>query len=317
MLRGLARRLPVLRSYERRIAELTEQISGPRVDGRLAAPMWVPPGHFYSPVPSVEDLHQRADRVFGRDPQDVAGVDLHLDEQWALLDLLEPLAADVDFAASEDEARERGTRYWHVNPAFGAGDALFLTAILRHLAPRQLVELGCGYSSACTLDARDRFLDGELDLTFVDPYPQLLHSLVRPADRETVQILTTSTQDVDVDIVRALGPGDVLFVDSTHCSRTGGDVNRVFFELLPALAPGVLVHVHDIFPAFEYPRDWAFEGRAWNEVYLVRAFLQFNDAFEILLWPGLLANLDHEQMMRRFPQMASNVGGSIWLRKTR
>ena len=132
-----------------------------------------------------------------------------------------------------------------------------------------------------------------------------------------MRVLSVATQDVPLDVIAELGEGDVLFVDSTHVVRTGGDVNRIFFELLPALAPGVVVHLHDMFPGFEYPAEWVYEGRAWSELYLVRAFLQYNDAFEILLWPNLLAMLDHHDIVRRFPQAELNIGGSLWLRKVR
>jgi hypothetical protein len=197
------------------------------------------------------------------------------------------------------------------------GDALFLTLMLRHLRPARLIELGCGFSSACTLDARDQFLDGALDVTFVDPFPQLLETFLRDDDRTTMRVLPMATQDVPLDDLRVLEAGDVLFVDSTHVSRTGSDVNRIVFEILPALAPGVIVHLHDMFPGFEYPAPWVFEGRAWTELYLVRAFLQYNEAFEILLWPNLLAMLDHADVIGRFPIAAANIGGSLWLRKAR
>ena len=316
-LRRIARRLPVISAYERRIAELTAQVgdlTGADGDG---APMWVPPGHFYSPMPPLSDLRAREAAIFGRDPLDVPGVDLRVDAQRALLAELEALQDGVTFATTEKDARAAGRRYWSENIPFGAGDALFLTLMLRHLRPARLIELGCGFSSACTLDARDQFLDGALDVTFVDPYPQLLETFLRNDDRTTMRVLPTATQDVPLDDLRALGDGDVLFVDSTHVSRTGSDVNRIVFEILPALAPGVIVHLHDMFPAFEYPAPWVFEGRAWTELYLVRAFLQYNHAFEILLWPNLLAMLDHGDVIGRFPIAATNIGGSLWLRKVR
>jgi predicted O-methyltransferase YrrM len=314
-LRRLTRRLPVLGAYEARITELTEQVgdlSGATGEG---APLWVPPGHFYSPIPPLSELRDRDAQIFGRDPLDVPGVDLRVDAQRALLGELEPLQDGISFPLTEADARAEGDRYWAENIPFGSGDALFLTLLLRHLRPRRVVELGCGFSSACMLDARDRYLGGALDLTFVDPYPQLLESLLREGDRDTARILPVATQDVPLDVMTALGSGDVLFVDSTHVSRAGSDVNRILFELLPALAPGVVVHLHDMFPGFEYPREWVLEGRAWTELYLVRAFLQYNEAFEIVLWPNVLAMLDHVEFVRRFPLAAANIGGSLWLRK--
>ena len=316
-LRRIARHLPLVGAYERRIAELTAQVNEMAGAGANGAPLWVPPGHFYSPLPPRAEIEARAATIFGRDPLDVAAVDLRVDAQRTLLDELEPLQVDVELPRTEADARAAGCRYWTDNVPFGAGDALFLTLLLKHLRPSRLVELGCGFSSACTMDARDRHLDGRLDLTFVDPYPQLFESLVREADRAGVRVMSVATQDVPLAVVAELGEGDVLFVDSTHVVRTGGDVNRIFFELLPALAPGVVVHLHDMFPGFEYPAEWVYEGRAWSELYLVRAFLQYNDAFEILLWPNLLAMLDHHDIVRRFPQAELNIGGSLWLRKVR
>jgi methyltransferase family protein len=312
-LRRLATRVPGIRAYEQRIAELTAQVGtlgGTSGDG---APMWVPPGHFYSPIPLLSELRAREEQIFGGDPTDVPGVDLRLAAQKDLLDALEPLQDGVRFPLTEAEARAEGARYWSENVPFAAGDALFLTLMLRHLHPRRLIELGCGFSSACTLDARDR----ALDITFVDPYPQLLESLVRDTGRGSSEVLAVATQDVPLDRVRALEANDVLFVDSTHVSRTGSDVNRIVFELLPALAPGVVVHFHDMFPGFEYPAPWVFEGRAWTELYLLRAFLQYNDTFEIMLWPNLLAMLDHHDVVSRFPLAGANIGGSLWLRKVR
>ena len=107
--------------------------------------------------------------------------------------------------------------------------------------------------------------------------------------------------------------GDVVFVDSTHVVKTGSDVNHIVFELFPRLAPGVHVHVHDLFPGFEYPRAWVLQGRAWSEAYLLRAFLMFNDAFEVTFWLSLLAARRPDWFAATWPAGMRNPGGSIWL----
>jgi hypothetical protein len=112
-------------------------------------------------------------------------------------------------------------------------------------------------------------------------------------------------QDVPLSTFQLLDSGDVLFVDSTHVAKLGSDVNRILFEILPALASGVVVHFHDVFYPFEYPKNWVREGRGWNETYVLRAFLEYNEAFEILLWGHMLRTLGHY----------AGTGGSIWLRK--
>jgi hypothetical protein len=87
------------------------------------------------------------------------------------------------------------------------------------------------------------------------------------------------------------------------------------FDVLPALAPGVLIHFHDVFAAFEYPRDWVFQGRAWSESYLLRAFLQYNTAFEIVLHGPLAIRLFPDDLGALGPNMRRNVGGSLWIRR--
>lgn len=313
-LRSIFRRLPVLRAYERRIAELTALATELAATAARNAP-FVPAGHFYSPLPNLEEIRERSQSIWGFDPACIPGVDLRLDQQFLLLKEMSSLVEETPLATSPAEAAAAGSRYWMDNPAYGAGDGTFLTLMLRHFRPKRLIELGCGYSSACTMDASSRYLGGQLDAVFVDPYPELFTSLLLPDDRPDVRPL--STQEVaKTSLTSSLTAGDVLFVDSTHVSRTGSDVNALFFDILPRLEPGVLVHLHDIFPGFEYPQAWVFEGRAWTEQYLLRAFLQYNDAFEILLWPGLLLALDPDLVWQQVPAMRVNSGGAIWLRRT-
>jgi predicted transcriptional regulator len=108
---------------------------------------------------------------------------------------------------------------------------------------------------------------------------------------------------------------DVLVVDSTHVLKTGSDVNTILFEILPALASGVYIHFHDVFYPFEYPREWAYQERAWNEVYALRAFLQYNDAFEIVYFNHFFALFHAERLRVAMPLCATTPGSGLWLRK--
>ncbi len=277
-----------------------------------------PTGHFYSAVPSREHLVRHHDLIVGQDPLDVAGVDLRLDAQRLLLAELAPLVADVPFPDHASPQAGDGDaspwRYHFHNDYFSYGDGLFLHLLVRFLRPAKVIEVGSGFSSACLLDTSDAFLGGEVDLTFVEPHDERLRSLLRPGDDERVTVLNAEVQDVDLDVFRQLGPGDLLLIDTTHTVKAGGDVNRLFFDVLPVLAPGVVVHVHDIFPAFDYPFPWLEQGRAWAEAYLLRAFLQYNDSFEIVLWPAVMARIVPDLAVT-FPKAVVNTGGSIYLRR--
>ncbi|MGQ0431989.1 MAG: class I SAM-dependent methyltransferase, partial [Microthrixaceae bacterium] len=129
--------------------------------------------------------------------------------------------------------------------------------------------------------------------------------------------LAKPVQEVDLSVFRELEAGDILFLDTSHVSRFGSDVNDLFVRVIPSVAPGVLIHIHDIFWPFDFPLEWLEEGRAWNEAYVLRSFLQFNDSFEILLWNDWLATHHRELIAAELPRMLEAPGGSIWLRRTR
>jgi hypothetical protein len=274
--------------------------------------LWVPPGHFYSPIIDRDEVLADAERIWPPDRNAIPGVDIGLDRQLALLDDLDRYLPEMPF----DWLAKEGLRYWFANEWFPVTSGVFAYLLLRHLRPTRYIEVGSGFSSALALDVNDLFFDGAMQCTFIEPNPERLDSLIGDSDRATVTIERTRVQDVDLTVFDVLGPDDVLFIDSAHVAKTGSDVNFLVFDVLPRLQPGVVVHFHDIFEGFEYPRLWVDQGRSWNESYLLRAFLQFNDSFEILLWDAALAEagVDFEA---RFPPALFQGVGSLWVRRTR
>jgi predicted O-methyltransferase YrrM len=271
---------------------------------------FAPPGHYYSPIPSAEDIEESGRRVTRVEP--LPGIDLNEREQFTLLDELVKFYPSMPFT---DEGSP-GLRYRFENPSYSYADAIFLHAMLRHLRPRRVIEVGSGYTSALTLDTSDRFLEGKVECCFIDPNPELLSSLMTDGDRLRCSVIQSRLQDVDPGLFDALEARDVLFIDSTHVSKVNSDVNRLFFEILPRLAPGTMVHIHDVFPAFEYPLDWLRQGRAWNEQYVLRAFLQFNTGFRIRLF-GSHMILRHTDWFRtHMPLCLRNPGGAFWMERT-
>jgi hypothetical protein len=271
---------------------------------------FVAPGHFYSPIVDVERVRAR----YGQQQPNVAPEAIRIDASAMLAlwyDLL-PFLKDIPFPNEADPS----SRYYFHNPAFGLGDGSILHAMLRLFRPKRLVEVGSGYSSACSIETIDRYLDGDVDVSFVEPYPALLRKLLGEDRVARCTVHATGVQDTDMSVFKALEWGDILFIDSTHVMKTGSDVCHELFEVLPALKPGVLVHFHDIFWPFEYGSKWIIEdNRSWNEIYGLRAFLMYNEAFEIVFFNDWFARNRSDVIMSDYPVMLNNSGGSIWIRK--
>jgi predicted O-methyltransferase YrrM len=271
---------------------------------------FVPPGHFYSPIPSQEEI-ERWSKSRTPDGKSCAGVDLRIEAQKDFAAALALNYPEIPFKAQAAD----NLRYYFDNGFFSYSDAIFLHLIIRHLKPRQIVEVGSGFSSAVMLDTVERFLKGDSKLTFIEPYPDRLLSLLRPDDAKRCTVIEKGVQDVALEVFTALESGDILFVDSSHVSKAGSDVNYLLFEVYPRLKPGVWIHIHDIFPGFEYPEDWLRAGRAWNESSLVRAFLLFNESFEIVLHGPFCIEQNRAWFQANMPDCLKNSGGSLWIRR--
>jgi predicted O-methyltransferase YrrM len=263
-----------------------------------------PPGHFYSPVSSVADADRARAQRAGLEVSDA--YDLRAEQQIEFASQIGPKWGDFS---------KTWRRYAPDNEYFGLGDGAIYYSILTTFRPKRIVEVGSGFSSAVALDVRDKELP-DVELTFIEPYPKRLSRLLGEGDDRTATIHRSAVQDVPLDVFDELGENDILFIDSTHVSKPGSDVNWLFFRVLPRLKPGVLVHIHDIFFPFEYPDAWLAERRSWNEAYLLRAFLSYNDTFEILFFNSWFW-LKHRELVRQyFPEGLKVYPGGIWLRRT-
>lgn len=269
-----------------------------------------PPGHFYSPIADPADLRARADIIW-RATDTTPGVDWNVPGQLALLRELKPHAVAIDYP--KDDPGDCRT-YFYLNDQFPVLDAEFLYAALCHFRPQRMIEVGCGFSSLITADVNRRIFGGALDFTCIEPFPrQFLIDGVQGITR----LVKKKVEDVELSFFDSLEAGDILFIDSSHVSKAGSDVNYLFFEVIPRLRPGVMVHVHDIFLPDEYPKTWVIdEGRNWNEQYLLRAFLQFNSQWQVM-WTSFFTGTRHTEAVHdtfpRFPALGG--GGSVWIRR--
>jgi predicted O-methyltransferase YrrM len=155
---------------------------------------------------------------------------------------------------------EPGWRIDYLRPL----DTASLYAFIRDRAPRRYVEIGSGESTAW---ARRAISDGDLstELVSIDPAPRTAIDAI--CDR----VIRSPLEVADTSVLAGLAPGDIIFMDGSHRAFPSSDATVFFLDLLPALAPGVLVGVHDVFLPDDYIAE--FSDRLYSEQYLLAAWL--------------------------------------------
>jgi hypothetical protein len=264
----------------------------------IARPPYAIPGHFYSPLTSRDDVEQALKGA------PMVSVDMREEAQLSLAARLQPILSQPP----------PGPRYTVRNRMFGPADTAVYRAMLHHLRPRQIIEVGSGYSTAVVLDEAEVGGIPDVAMTCIDPFPEVLQQMLRQGDARRISIVAQPVQRVPLDQYRRLAAGDVLFIDSSHVAKAGSDVIWLMLHVMPALDQGVVVHLHDVFWPFEYPAGWLRQHRDWNESYLLHAFLIGNESWEILLFPSWLWRCHPDRVPQ---QIAAEQPGSIWLRKVR
>jgi len=306
----------VRRSEEavRRTEEAYRRIEGENAEMVADTALWrkfFPPGHFHSPLPSSREIAEAFERdAFG---PPFSAVDLNEAGQFDLLKKFAEYYPEQPFP----EQPAPGRRFYLDNPSYGRFDAIILYCMLRHLQPKQIIEVGSGFSSAAMLDVNALAMDGRMSLTLIDPDTSRVRNLLLPEDYARINLVQKPVQDVPLELFSSLEANDVLFIDSSHVSKVGSDVNRLFFDVLPVLRAGVHVHIHDVTGRLEYPRDWFEQGRAWNEQSLLRAFLMYNRAFSVVFFSSWIHNVHQRFLVERMASCAGGGGGQIWLCKNR
>jgi len=263
--------------------------------------------HFYYPIPFCEELKYKT-WIWERESE-LIGIDLQVEKQLAWIWEVCPIFL---------KEYQLPIRQVHVPVQFGPVDAEVAHCMVRYSLPAKVIEIGSGFSTfvlarACLLNRRKSKVETELSV--IDPYP---HDTVLKGFPGLTNLRQEMVENIELDFFQNLEAGDILFIDSTHTIRIGGDVNYIYLEVLPRLKAGVIVHIHDIFLPREYPRKWVLEKKLfWSEQYLLQAFLTFNHAYEVL-WCGSYMHLHYPAELRlAFPSYDDLVNwpGSFWMRK--
>jgi hypothetical protein len=268
----------------------------------------VRPIHYYDPLPDFRTITADATRRRRQPP----AIDFNLPAQASLV---RRLGADY---RSELEGLASAGAFDFRNEYFAGFDAAMYYALIRDLRPARVIEIGAGFSTRIAAEAaqRNRAEGHAVELTCIEPFPEPRLTAAMPH----ITLIEQRVEAVDPGVFEALHANDILFIDSSHAVKFGGDVCREFLEILPRLEPGVWVHVHDIFFPQDYPARWLIDQRvAFNEQYLLEAFLSFNRQFAVRAAHHWL-QLDHPDVVAELCPPALRAGsdlgfGSFWMQR--
>ncbi len=262
--------------------------------------------HYYQPIPDTRKLGKKnLDKKFS-----MTGLKMNSEKQIDLLKLFEGKYK------KEYESVFKSTR--DGNGSIGPVDTETLYSMVRYLKPKRIIEIGSGYSTLMMAKAiLKNKEDGAYDcqLESIDPYPA---NFIEKGFDGFSKLIKKEVQEIPVEYFNKLEENDILFVDTSHVLKIGGDVQYEYLEIIPNLNKGVFVHIHDIFMPKEYPEKWIMEDHTfWNEQYLLQAFLAFNSEFEIILATNFL----HQKFPELFEKFFSSYDrltsspGSFWIKR--
>jgi len=264
----------------------------------------ITPVNFYSPIPDTREIKERPLQYLV-----LPGIDLRPEFQRRLLREIFPEYSGEYNMLPINHSNGRG--FYLDNDAFGGIDPHVYYCMIRHLQPSTIIEIGSGYSTL--LGAQTSKKNTNTKLITVDPWPPDFVA----SGLDNVELLYRRVEELDTGFFHQLQQNDILFVDSSHVVRTAGDVCFLILDVLPRLREGVIVHFHDIFIPYDYPREWLVEKHIfWTEQYLLQAYLADNPKVEVLFASNFMAHEHPHDLKITFPNALWWGGGSFWIRKS-
>lgn len=213
----------------------------------------------------------------------------------------------------QDQKTEKNNFYYE-NQSFSYLDSQILASFLAKTKPKKIIAFVDHIQYALFVDILEKIENYDYECLFIEPDPNRLKKTKIPLNSRH-RIMCRRMIDISLTEFETLEKGDFLFTDTTHVAKAASDVCQLFMRVLPILKEGVFIHLHDVFWPFEYPAGWLREGRSWNEAYLIRCFLQFNNHFRIIFFADFLYLFEKQQVEKIFPDSAKNSGGSLYLLK--
>lgn len=267
----------------------------------------ITPIHFYQPIPDTRNIKQEVyDHV-----KKFSGISFREKEQLALIEKFSKYEHELKLFPYDHTGNE--SQFYFNNEFFGQIDSIIYYSMIREFNPKKIIEVGSGFSTMIASHASLKNQDTLI--TSIEPYPS---SVLTKGLPNLEELIKKPVQEVHLEKFKELEKNDILFIDSSHVVQIGSDVNYLFLEVIPELKNGVLIHVHDWFYPFEYPKSWINDRKIfWNEMYLVQAFLTGNSDYDILTSNYYLTRTYFDKLKRSFPFIRDAYGGSgsLWIRK--
>ena len=271
------------------------------------------PVHYYTPIPDTRTLRKK-ENLWSRELP-LFGIDLNVEEQKHLLETICPPFQD-EYLSFPKEGTNNPLQYYLNNGSFGFVSGQMHYCIIRHFKPKRIIEVGSGYSTLVSLAALDKNIKEGYSCEFIaiDPYPPQFLENNAPGIK---RLIKEKVENIDISFFESLSENNLLFIDSTHTIKTGGDVNFLILEVLPKLNKGVIVHIHDIQFPYEYFKSYLLHNHYfWQEQYLVQAFLMYNNTFKILWCASYMHHKYPELMTKWFSIYPQNrVPTSLYIQK--
>lgn len=257
-----------------------------------------PFNHYESPYLSLEELDRYSDSIIVPE-----GVDLNKDYQYIMM-----MEIARKYPEFKESLKKLGKRYTTNNNYFNWEDAVVLSTFMISFRPKRIIEIGSGHSTFRMLDTNEEWCDNIVSINCIEPYPDRLLSGLHK--EEKIKVNKKFVQQMPLTIFEELEENDILFIDSSHVAKSGGDILYEYFRIFPKLKSGVIIHVHDIFYPFIYPKNWLEMGRCYNEAFILQALLTNNKQYEIMYFNNMM----HGELKGMIGDEFES-GSSIWLRK--
>jgi hypothetical protein len=271
------------------------------------------PVHFYSTIPNTLEIESK---LFEKESS-LCGISINEESQIRMLGEFKKTYMNEYDKFVDRTLHSSPSQFSFGNISFESVDAEMLYCMVRRYKPKHVIEIGSGFTTLITAEALavNKSEGKDSRFTAIEPFPS---SFLRNPLGFEVDLKPQKVQQVPLSFFSQLGDGDILFIDSSHVVKIGSDTQYEFLEILPSLAPGVIVHVHDIFLPKEYPKDWVIgKHRFWNEQYILQAFLTGNRDWEVL-WAAAFMHYRHPEKLSsafRSYNRFKNLPGSFWIRR--